>query len=135
MIDVTCAIIVNAEGLVLAARRGETMDLAGKWEFPGGKTEAGETEEQCLIREIKEELDLDISIIRQLPSCIHHYPAKSIRLMPFVCGYEGGSIQLKEHAETRWVRAVELLQLDWAEADIPVVKDYLNTLRVTLPRR
>ena len=126
VIKVTCAIIVNADGLVFAAQRSPTMSLPLKWEFPGGKIEPGETAEACLIREIKEELNVDIEIVASLPANTHQYPGVTIQLIPFVCRLILGEIMLKEHLDFKWLSKNELLALDWAEADVPIVKYYLE---------
>lgn len=105
------------------------MPLPLKWEFPGGKIETGETAEECLIREIKEELNIEIEITGSLSPNDHQYPNKLIRLIPFICRQTGGDLALKEHAEYKWVDDKDLLDLDWAEGDIPIVKEYLNNIR------
>ena len=126
MIQVSCAIIVNSIGKVLVTQRSINMPLPLKWEFPGGKIEAGETAEECLIREIREELNIEIQITGSLPPNDHQYPDKLIRLIPFICRQKGGEIILKEHASYKWLDAKDLLDLDWAEADVPIVKQHLN---------
>lgn len=126
MIPVTCAIIEKS-GLVLVTQRSAKMALPLKWEFPGGKVEAGENAEDCLLREINEELNIHIKIIRPLKPNRHLYPSgKEIYLIPFVCTYKGGSLLLTEHAAFKWVQKDELSALDWAEADIPIVQAYIN---------
>lgn len=102
------------------------MPLPLKWEFPGGKIETGETAEECLIREIKEELNIEIEITGSLSPNDHQYPNKLIRLIPFICRQTCGDLALKEHAEYKWVDDKDLLDLDWAEADIPIVEQYLS---------
>jgi len=128
MINVTCAVIVSQANQVLVTQRSVTMKLPLKWEFPGGKIEPGETPEACLVREIKEELNLDINSGRILQPVIHHYPDFSINLIPFICEIIGGEIILSEHTQYLWLDPAELLSLDWAEADIPIVKNYLTFL-------
>ena len=128
MIEVTCAIIINKDGQVLVTQRSAEMKLPLKMEFPGGKIEAGETAEQCLIREIKEELNLDIEIIQDMPANVHSYPDFSIKLMPFICRISAGTIVLKEHASWYWMEAVRLPGLDWAAADVPVMENYLKAI-------
>jgi len=126
MILVTCAIIEKA-GLVLVTQRSEKMALALKWEFPGGKVEEDESEEACLIREIKEELNIQIKIVKPLKPNTHHYPnGKEIQLVPFICEYLSGDFQLAEHADYKWLNKEALLGLDWAAADIPIVQEYIN---------
>lgn len=126
MIEVSCALIVNDDGKVLVTQRNTHMKLPLKWEFPGGKIEVDETAEACLIREISEELAVQLTIVAALPVNEHCYPDFSIRLFPFVGRITIGSIVLKEHAAYAWLNKNELLGLDWAEADIPVVRNYLN---------
>ena len=124
-IDVTCAIIEkNAE--VLAAQRGSAMTMPFKWEFPGGKINPGETAENCIIREIKEELGIEIQIINMLPSSSHSYPDLHVRLHPFVCRITNGRILPAEHRAVQWTPHDRLLTLEWAEADVAVVKSYLD---------
>lgn len=122
---VTCAIIENTD-TVLVVQRSSTMSLPLKWEFPGGKIENGETEEECIIREIKEELNLEIEVSKRLCHSIFHYPNFSIELIPFLAIQIGGQIMLNEHADYKYLEKNELLNLVWAEADIPIVKEYLS---------
>ncbi len=124
MIPVTCAIILRNDK-ILVAQRSASMKQALKWEFPGGKIEANETSEQCLLREIKEELNLEIEIIQQLDTHVYDYGNFSIQLMPFVCKYVSGDILLAEHIDYRWLHKAELPSLDWAPADVAVVEMFM----------
>lgn len=124
MIQVTCAIIEHGDK-VLICQRSETMKLPLKWEFPGGKIEPFETKEQCIVREIKEELNLSVEVLRPLAEVTHRYPDFSINLMPFVCRLLGGNLKLKEHKQAIWVDKSDLKNYDWADADVPVV-DFLS---------
>lgn len=102
------------------------MSQPGKWEFPGGKVEEGETEDGCLIREIREELGVDVDIVERLGSFPYTYEhGFSLELIPFRCQITAGQPLPSEHAEIRWIRKEHLKDLDWAGADIPVVVDYL----------
>lgn len=116
IIPVVCAII-EQDYLVLCALRSEHMSLPGKLEFPGGKLELNELPEEALIREIKEELNIEIKIIKALPIAEYAYvPGKIIQLIPYrnaIVSDETPSAT--EHAELRWVKRDELLQLDWAD--------------------
>ena len=126
VIEVSCAIIESA-GRVLVAQRGAGMAHPLKWEFPGGKWEAGESAEGALIREITEELGLNITIVEALEPSFHTYDQqKAIRLWPFRCNLLGGQLQLLEHAQANWFEWHELAGLDWAAADIPIVKQYIR---------
>lgn len=124
-IEVTCAIIEN-EGCILAAQRSEHMTPALKWEFPGGKVEPGEKPEHCIKREIKEELNIDIEVIKSLPPHEHDYGPRIIKLLPFVCSICGGTMECREHKDVTWGKPHELAGLDWAEADIPVYREYVK---------
>lgn len=126
MLHVTCALI-HRNGRVLCAQRSASMPLPLKWEFPGGKREAGESLEQCVIREIREELGLDIHIVEPIPSTIHEYPdGKKVCLHPFLCRIVGGDLAVKEHVRIGWFLPEELPELDWAEADKPIVEYLIN---------
>ena len=125
MIPVTCAIIFK-ESKILVAQRSASMKQALKWEFPGGKIEAHETAAQCLLREIKEELNIEIEIIQQLEAHIYDYGNFSIQLIPFVCKYSAGDIVLAEHKDYQWIQKEELPTLDWAPADVAVVEAMLS---------
>jgi 8-oxo-dGTP diphosphatase len=128
-IHVVCAVI-EKNGLVLCAQRSEHMALPLKWEFPGGKIEPGEAEEPALKREIQEELNVDIEILERMP--VHDYaytPEKIIRLIPYRCTIKDVTqLHAREHAELRWVSKFDLLSLDWAAADVPVVHDVMRML-------
>ncbi|MBK8701372.1 MAG: (deoxy)nucleoside triphosphate pyrophosphohydrolase [Saprospiraceae bacterium] len=124
-INVTCAII-SFNDKILAVQRSESMKLPLKWEFPGGKIENGESEEECIKREIKEELNLEIELMARLSPSTHHYSDFTINLIPFTANYLSDDIKLTEHKQYVLLNKEELLDLDWAEADIPVVKEYLG---------
>jgi 8-oxo-dGTP diphosphatase len=122
-IHVACALI-ERNGLVLAAQRSAIMSLPLKWEFPGGKLEAGESPEMCLQRELVEELGVTIAVGRALPLHTHSYDTFTVTLYPFVCTLESDTITLHEHAAIAWLPREELHTLDWLEADKPVLDAY-----------
>ncbi len=125
MIQVTCAILIH-EGKILATQRSERMPLPLKWEFPGGKIEVNETPEACLHREIKEELGIEVSLKERLVENEHHYDHLSINLIPYLAEITSGVIVLKEHKSYRFLNPSELLTLDWAAADLPIVHQLLK---------
>ena len=126
MINVTCAIIRNEDDEVLIVRRGETTDHPFKWEFPGGKLHPDETEEECIIREVEEELSMEIVILAKLPVAEHDYGFKQIRLIPFICDTLDELPFLTEHIAYKWLPAEELSSVDFSEADITVAAEYLE---------
>lgn len=101
------------------------MSLPLKWEFPGGKIDPGESPEECLRRELIEEMGINVSVGKNLTSSTHHYPMFTVTLYPFVCSIESGEIILHEHAAIVWLLPDQLKTLDWAEADLPVIEVYL----------
>lgn len=123
--DVCCAIIEH-KGRVLAAQRAKCTSNPGKWEFPGGKKEPAETYQECIIREIKEELSITVSVIMGLEPVVHNYTDKTIRLHPFICGFNGDDLELKEHQQARWFLPSEMGPLDWSAADMKVLKKYMG---------
>lgn len=125
MINVTCAII-KINNRILVTQRSEKMELPLKWEFPGGKLEVGENEIECVKREIKEEINIEIEVVRQLSNSIYNYGTFTINLIPFLSKYVSGEIILSEHNDYKLLDKSELLQLDWAEADLPIVKEFLK---------
>jgi 8-oxo-dGTP diphosphatase len=120
MIQVVCAVILKGEK-VLIAQRSDKMKHPLKWEFPGGKLEDGESEEQAIVREIKEELNIEIIPAEKISSHIHDYGSFKINLIAYLCDYVAGEIKLLEHQDYRFVEFGELLDFDLAEADIPVI--------------
>jgi 8-oxo-dGTP diphosphatase len=124
MIDVTCAIIRNDENEVLVVQRSEKSDHPFKWEFPGGKTTPGESHEECVIREINEELGIDIVICSKLDEVEYDYGQKHIRLIPFVCDTLEELPVLTEHIAFRWVNIQNPGNIDFCEADSIVAERY-----------
>ena len=124
-IAVVCAAIVDRDGRVLLAQRPAHKHLGFKWEFPGGKVETGESPEQALVREIREELGCDIFIRRALPHFTHDYGTVVIEMIPFVCELAPTSPtpHAHEHAALAWVTVDALPTYDLAPADWPVVEN------------
>ena len=127
MIQVVCAIILN-QNKILITQRSEKMKLPLKWEFPGGKLEEGENEKEAIIREIKEELNIEILPLKRISSHIHDYGTFKINLIAYLCNYISGDIYLLEHKDFKFIQFEELRNYNLAEADIPVIeklKEYL----------
>ncbi|MGD8703188.1 MAG: (deoxy)nucleoside triphosphate pyrophosphohydrolase [Desulfosarcina sp.] len=113
--------IIERSGKVLITQRQPTSRMAGLWEFPGGKVEAGETPEQCLQRELHEELGMDADIGPILGANIHHYDHISIRLMVYRAFWNGRPFKLVSHQAFRWVRPARLPAFAFTPADLPFV--------------
>lgn len=122
-IPVVCGIIERNDTF-LAARRPPHESNANLWEFPGGKLRAGERPEAALARELREELDIEIRISAALTPVTFAYPAKTIRLIPFVCCMAEGEPLPAEHAEIRWISPTDAQSLAWSPADVAVLKEY-----------
>lgn len=133
MIDVCCAIIelkLSGRRLVCAAQKGPESHLAGLWEFPGGKVEPSETPHEAVIREIREELGITVSIDRELTPNIHDYGTHKIRLIPFICTMDGSPLpRPHDHAAIGIMPPSSLRGLSWAPADIPILEEYLSTFQ------
>lgn len=120
MIAVVAGLIVRG-GRLLIARRPSGKHMAGKWEFPGGKIERGETPEQALERELHEELGVETHTGRVYHVICHSYPEKDVLLVFYRSTLTGGEPAAIEEAEIRWIGEEELRSFDWAEADGPLI--------------
>lgn len=120
--DVVGAILVE-NGKILCAQRGEGKALAHMWEFPGGKIEDGETPQEALIRELKEELRVEVDVqSEKFETTSYQYDFGLVNLTTFICMLKKGTPQLSEHSELKWLKPVELNVLKWAPADLPAVE-------------
>ncbi len=121
-IEVVAAIIIY-DSKVLCVQRGENkLDyISKKFEFPGGKMEAGETKEDAIKREILEELKMYIEVQEEFLSVTHQYPDFHLIMHSFICICENPIVTLTEHISYMWLNKSDLDLLDWAEADIPIV--------------
>ena len=114
--------LVYREGRYLIARRKADVHMAGFWEFPGGKREPGETFEECLERELFEELNIRIGAPVPFQIVRHQYPEKTVELHFFRCGIESGQAAAVDCAEIRWVWPHELADFNFPPADRPVIE-------------
>jgi len=125
-IKVVCGIIYNDQNEILITRRKKGRHK-GKWEFPGGKIEEGESPAKCLQREILEELTLDIRVEIEFYSHTHKYSNKLIvNLLTYTATLIGGNLTLIDHDQFSWVQVEELEQFDWLEGDIPIIKQLIE---------
>ncbi len=118
MIDVVAAIIRNEKNQILIAQRNLKKSQGGLWEFPGGKIEYGETQEQAIIREIKEELNMNIKYDSYFDEKIFEYPDKTIRLIALNCKMVDEKYQVLEHEKIEWISIREFDNYSFAPADI-----------------
>ena len=124
-----CALI-DVDGRVLMCQRPQGKSLAGLWEFPGGKLEQGETPEACLIRELKEELDIEVASACLAPFVFasHSYEGFHLLMPLFLCRRWVGTPRAVEHPQIRWIRPAQMAELSMPPADEPLVaylRDFL----------
>ena len=118
--------VIIKNNLMLLTRRAQDQDLAGYWEFPGGKQENNETIQQCLEREILEELSLTIKAYNIVTESIYHYVGGTIKLVAVEAKILDGDIRLSVHDDYEWVKADDLLKFNLAPADIPIAKELIS---------
>ena len=124
-INVVAAIIKSTNGqgtpIIFATQRGYG-DFKGGWEFPGGKIEPGETSEEALVREIREELDTEILVDNLLETVEYDYPNFHLSMKCYWCSVVSGDLVLKEHAAARWLSKEELFDVEWLPADVELIR-------------
>ncbi|NLM39638.1 MAG: (deoxy)nucleoside triphosphate pyrophosphohydrolase [Firmicutes bacterium] len=115
------AAIIRHEGKILICQR-KSGALAGKWEFPGGKLENGESPEECLVREIREELDVEIEVERIYKAVNMHYSHGDFLLLSYLAKLVSGEISLVVHQDYAWVEPRRLMEYDLSKANIPIAQ-------------
>lgn len=118
-IEVVAAIIKHKDK-IFATQRGYG-DFKGFWEFPGGKMEVGETPQEALIREIKEELNIDILVGELVDTIEYDYPEFHLTMHCFICAFLSGDLVLNEHEAAKWLTKDTLNSVDWLPADITLI--------------
>ncbi len=126
MIDVVCGVIQNEAGAYLACLRPEGKHLGGLWEFPGGKVEAGESPETALVRELCEELGVEIQVGAALEPVPWNYDSVAIQLLPYHCTIKGGELFPHAHERFCWCAPADFSSLEWAAADLPILEQLLR---------
>lgn len=127
-IKVVAAIIKKGKQ-IFATQRGYG-DYKDWWEFPGGKIEQGETPEEALVREIKEELDTTITVDRFLMTVEYDYPEFHLSMDCFFCSIESGNLTLLEHEAAKWLPVDNLRQVNWLPADMEIIEQIEKDLTV-----
>ena len=125
-IRVVAAIIID-DRKVFATQRGYG-EFKGGWEFPGGKIDAGETPEEALVREIKEELDTEVEVNELLDTVEYDYPNFHLSMDCFICSIKSGNLVLKEHEAAQWLTRENMESVDWLPADLGLIdkiREYL----------
>ncbi|WP_029281362.1 (deoxy)nucleoside triphosphate pyrophosphohydrolase [Pedobacter sp. R20-19] len=120
-VRVVCGIIFKEDKILLCRRKAE-KPLGGYWEFPGGKVEPNESESDALMRELKEELSVKVEIQKHFKTIFHKYQQVQIELIAYCCKFIQADFTLTEHDAIQWVKKIELLSFDLAQADIPIAK-------------
>lgn len=114
--------VIESKGKILCAQRGPGKSLAHLWEFPGGKIESGETEQEALEREVREELVCKVNVKERITTTRYEYDFGFVNLTTFQCDLLEGEPFLTEHVQVKWLPVEELHTLEWAPADIPTIE-------------
>ena len=120
-IHVAVGIITNSASEILLAKRPDHLHQGGKWEFPGGKLEKGESPEHALVREIQEELNTTIEVGELIEMVEYDYPTFHLKMYCYLCQRVTGQLDLLEHSAAKWLTKATLDSVDWLPADIAVV--------------
>jgi len=129
---VTAAVIIEGDR-VLITQRLEKANQGLKWEFPGGKLEEGEDPEECIVREIKEELNLEIVVLDIFKVVMHRYGDRNILLLAYQCIHTGGDPVPLGCRDLAWVPVSQLLEYDLAAADLPIAAKLLQSTKPPTP--
>jgi 8-oxo-dGTP diphosphatase len=126
-IEVVAGVIFWNDSLLCVQRpKNKYHYISEKFEFPGGKIEAGETKEEALHRELLEELNISTKIKSFFVTVVHEYPDFELTMHSFICEVDSKELTLQEHIDQKWLKINELNTLDWAAADIPIVDKLIS---------
>lgn len=128
MINVVAAVITDENGKILITQRNFKKSQGGLWEFPGGKIEPNETQENAIVREIKEELNIDVKVEKYLDEEVFKYPEKEINLIALKCNIVGGNMTLNEHEDAKWIDIEELKKYNFAPADVFIIETLIKEI-------
>lgn len=122
-VEVVAAIIIHNDRYLCVQRGESKLDyISKKYEFPGGKIEPGETKQETIVREIMEELHMPIQTGKEFLTVEHEYPDFILTMHSFICTCNEPTLVLTEHIDFKWLEKSELIDLDWAGADIPIME-------------
>lgn len=127
------AAVIRDQNRIFATQRGYG-DQKGGWEFPGGKMEKGETPQEALIREIKEELDTEIEVGELIETVEYDYPKFHLKMHCFFCSVKQGNLVLKEHEAAKWLTLETLDSVDWLPADLSLIEKIRKSLKSSQSR-
>lgn len=128
-VKVAAAIIINNNKILCVQRGPNKFDyISKKFEFPGGKIESGESPAETVVREIHEELKMNIEVEKEFLVVNHQYPDFGIEMHSFICSTPTRELELSEHISFKWLDVNELEALDWAAADIPIVDKLIKEI-------
>ena len=127
------AAVIRDQNRIFATQRGYG-DQTGGWEFPGGKMEKGETPQEALIREIKEELDTEIEVGELIETVEYDYPKFHLKMHCFFCSVKQGNLVLKEHEAAKWLTLETLDSVDWLPADLSLIEKIRKSLKSSQSR-
>lgn len=125
VLKVTCAIIIQNKKILIVQNSSDS-EHPFQWEFPGGKINIEETSENCIKREIIEELEIEIENCQKINSIEYDYGFKQIMLIPFLCSIKKGEIKLNEHNALKWININELSEIDFSDADKKLIQQKQN---------
>lgn len=129
IIEVVAGIIINNQQILCTQRDiSKNSEVSFKWEFPGGKIEDNETHEEALHREIREELEMEISIDKYFMEINYSYPSFTLKMYTYLCSTTSPKPKLNVHKDYKWLYANQLETLDWAPADAPIIEKLMNEL-------
>ncbi|MCR4676701.1 MAG: (deoxy)nucleoside triphosphate pyrophosphohydrolase [Sphaerochaetaceae bacterium] len=124
-VDVVGAAIVR-NGRLFAAKRPDKGEVGLKWEFPGGKIEEGESPEEALVREIREELSTDIEVEKFIAEVSYTYTTFHLSMKVYLCRLTGGEPVQSEHVDSRWLKKEEVYSVEWAPADYLIMDEVVS---------
>jgi 8-oxo-dGTP diphosphatase len=126
-VEVVAGIVYCGDSILCVQRPWNKLEyISEKYEFPGGKVEALESMEEALNRELSEELDITTNIKSHFLTVVHSYPDFELTMHSFICEVDARNVTLNEHIDHKWLELKELMSLDWAAADIPIVEKLIS---------